>query len=423
VDGAVVETQEGYSYPASFYGAQLWYGSEIPPRETILGTGTPLPPGFRTLGTGSFDGLYADSGGISVTFKVPAAAHPTSIRIPNVTSTIDLTAASGPSPQIPTDHSPEGFLSIKSMSGQQLISQPGGITITATGECINWDAGLYNTRCGGFVYKVVNSDKFSVSSAVISLPTVVVYFSNGRIQISGPDSLSWGIMVNYQKVNVSALSNNQLSFSIGPGLDDTLNIPYYDWNNGLKPLFLMVIPPGTSIKQGMATPTIYSTSVLAGTNITDTTSVQSTTPATDLSATVVNLALSQVGKTQGTGVFQGIPWVDSQYTYCDKFVSAVLSAAFNKPVYSNYASGYVTAYAHYLAQKSLIKQGTPPKGAIVYYGPTSTNENCGHVGIADGNGNLISVYTISTGVKKADLNSMGAPILGWLYPGEYFSTN
>jgi len=142
----------------------------------------------------------------------------------------------------------------------------------------------------------------------------------------------------------------------------------------------------------------------------------------DLSSTVVNLALGQVGKTIGTGYFAGIPWVKNGDTYCDTFVSAILSAAWGKPISNPYYSGYATAYDHYLAQKALIQQGTPPQGAIVYYGETPTNYEDGHVGIADGKGNLISVYTVKDGVTRDSLNSMGAPILGWIYPSEYFST-
>lgn len=150
-------------------------------------------------------------------------------------------------------------------------------------------------------------------------------------------------------------------------------------------------------------------------------SANNITPRPDLSNTVVNLASGQIDKIQGTGVFEGIPWVDGGETYCDKFVSAVLSAANNKPLSKSYASGYSTAFQHYQAHQSLIKQGTPPTGAIVYYGQTTTNKNSGHVGIADGQGNLISVYTVSTGVKRINLNNMGAPILGWINPDEYFS--
>ena len=137
---------------------------------------------------------------------------------------------------------------------------------------------------------------------------------------------------------------------------------------------------------------------------------------TELASLVVNLALGQVGNKQGTGEFAGIPWVDSKNTYCDKFVSAVLSVALGNTVSSLYYSGYADAYADYTAQQqlSVINQGTPPKGAIVFYEQdNNANEGDGHVGIADGDGKLISVTTINNGVTHDLIDSMGASMLGW----------
>ena len=145
--------------------------------------------------------------------------------------------------------------------------------------------------------------------------------------------------------------------------------------------------------------------------------------STELGDKVVELASGQIGQTYGSGIFEGVPWVEGNYTYCDRFVSAVLTAASGKSLSIPYHSGYNTAFEHYLTHYSLVKQGSPPKGTIVYYGRSKVNNEAGHVGIADGSGNLISVLDKTRGVDKAGLNQMGAPLLGWIYPAEYYVVN
>ena len=90
----------------------------------------------------------------------------------------------------------------------------------------------------------------------------------------------------------------------------------------------------------------------------------------------------------------------------------------------SYASGYADAYADYTAQQqlSVINQGTPPKGAIVFYQESSTTDEPGHIGIADGEGNLISVLTDTQGVTHSSDN-IGKPKLGWIFPNEYIFGN
>jgi len=92
------------------------------------------------------------------------------------------------------------------------------------------------------------------------------------------------------------------------------------------------------------------------------------------------------------GEFSGIAWADKKYTY-DK---------------------------DYQAHKDRIKSGDPPKGAVVYYGKHPENEDCGHVGIADGQGKAISVVSKTNGVLKKPLKGFfKAELLGWIYPEEW----
>lgn len=100
-----------------------------------------------------------------------------------------------------------------------------------------------------------------------------------------------------------------------------------------------------------------------------------------------------------------------------------MAVASGKSVSEDYHSGYNTAFDHYssqLAQGVLIKSGNPPKGAIVYFGPTSYNDMGGHVGISDGEGNIISVVDITNGVEILPLTAdFKAPLLGWITFEEY----
>jgi len=135
---------------------------------------------------------------------------------------------------------------------------------------------------------------------------------------------------------------------------------------------------------------------------------------------IVELAKSQIDRKEGSGPFEGLVWADSEYTYCDRFVSAVMTVASGKPLYER--KGYLTAFDDYSAHEGLIKSGEPPKGAVVYYGPTPYNSMGGHVGISDGEGNIISVVDITNGVKISSLTAdFKAPLLGWITYKEYES--
>lgn len=107
----------------------------------------------------------------------------------------------------------------------------------------------------------------------------------------------------------------------------------------------------------------------------------------------LNWARSQLGATGWNG-------------WCDRFVANA---------YGRSNSGYATAYAHYLdmSRRGLIhKTGTPPAGALVFYGRAGVNGNAGHVQISEGNGSYIT--TAST-VRRVNLTWPGAPYLGWSY--------
>jgi hypothetical protein len=134
---------------------------------------------------------------------------------------------------------------------------------------------------------------------------------------------------------------------------------------------------------------------------------------------VIELASGQIGTTQGAGAFSGLVWADSQFTYCDRFISSVVTLALGMSLSDR--KGYEDALKDYAAHKHLIRHGNPPRGAIVYYSGAQANAELGHVGIADGSGNLISVINRTDGVKRAGLDQMAAPILGWIYPSEYYS--
>ncbi|MCG2718790.1 MAG: hypothetical protein L6408_08160 [Nanoarchaeota archaeon] len=134
---------------------------------------------------------------------------------------------------------------------------------------------------------------------------------------------------------------------------------------------------------------------------------------------IVELAKSQIGKLTGDGPFASLIWADSEITYCDRFVSAVMTVASGKPLSER--KSYDTAYDDYIAHKDLIKSGEPPEGAVVYYRKHKENWNCGHVGIFDGEGNIISVVNRTKGVDITPLNYFRAPLLGWVTFKEYKS--
>lgn len=96
-----------------------------------------------------------------------------------------------------------------------------------------------------------------------------------------------------------------------------------------------------------------------------------------------------------------------------------MTVASGKPLSER--KSYPTAYDDYIAHENLIKSGEPPKGAVVYYGKHKENWNCGHVGISDGEGNIISVVNRTKGVDITPLNYFSAPLLGWVTFKEYKS--
>jgi hypothetical protein len=72
------------------------------------------------------------------------------------------------------------------------------------------------------------------------------------------------------------------------------------------------------------------------------------------------------------------------------------------------------AAAQRLASQGLMHQGTPPVGALVYFGPSPDNEFDGHVGIALGGGQFRSITAL--GLADAPLAGWQAPFLGWVNP-------
>jgi hypothetical protein len=153
----------------------------------------------------------------------------------------------------------------------------------------------------------------------------------------------------------------------------------------------------------------------------------------DMADLIVELAESQRDKLTGVDQFEGITWADSEYTYCDRFVSAVIKVAAGGTVSKGYKSGYDDAYEDYvkhkdIADKNLIEYGKPEKndkGAIVFFNKHEENGGFGHVGIYDGEGNIISVVDKEKGVDILRLDSFEAPLLGWIsfedYKGEILS--
>ena len=130
------------------------------------------------------------------------------------------------------------------------------------------------------------------------------------------------------------------------------------------------------------------------------------------------MAESQINHIVGVEELSGIAWADKKYIYCDRFVGAVITMARSGEKLSH--SGYETADKDYQAHKDRIKSGNPPKGAVVYYGKHPENGDCGHVGIADGQGKVISVVSKTNGVLKKPLKGFfKAELLGWIYPEEW----
>ena len=148
-------------------------------------------------------------------------------------------------------------------------------------------------------------------------------------------------------------------------------------------------------------------------------------PEPNIALEIVGLAKSQIGNLTGDGTFADMspkePWADSNYTYCDRFVSAVMTVASGKPLSER--KGYPTAYDDYIAHEGLIKSGEPSKGAVVYLDKHAENTfegvAYGRVGIYDGEGNIISVLDKTNGVSIVPLKNFRAPLLGWVTFKEY----
>jgi hypothetical protein len=125
------------------------------------------------------------------------------------------------------------------------------------------------------------------------------------------------------------------------------------------------------------------------------------TPPATPAQQAVNWALARVGQP----VYQG---------YCLSFV------------YDAYGSAGVNIGAAPTAVDWWNQHGghhpgdtAPPLGALVFWGPTAYN-SAGHVGLALGNGQVVSSEERSTTVIHtfaiADRNAAGYPYLGWIMP-------
>jgi hypothetical protein len=100
-------------------------------------------------------------------------------------------------------------------------------------------------------------------------------------------------------------------------------------------------------------------------------------------------------------------WGSGSNTLCELYVEQVTGIG-NQGVTAD-------AAAQRLAGLGLLKPGTPPAGALVYFGPSPDNEFDGHVGIALGGGQFRSITV--AGLADAPLAGWGAPYLGYVLPG------
>jgi len=151
----------------------------------------------------------------------------------------------------------------------------------------------------------------------------------------------------------------------------------------------------------------------------------------NLAEEVVRLASSQINKTKGDGEFVGLIWADADVTYCERFVSAIITIASGKNIseqkirYSTAAADKGTRHSLPRANPSidLIKESEePPKGAVVYLGRVKGDiENCygGYVGISDGKGNVISAVNATQGVLSKPIKSFNFNRYGWIFPEEW----
>ena len=119
-------------------------------------------------------------------------------------------------------------------------------------------------------------------------------------------------------------------------------------------------------------------------------------------------AFSQIGKTHDGNMW----WVSSRYTYCARLVRA----SFDKP--GKFASA-IKMYNHYNNLGLVEKYKKPTKGDVIFYAKHKSNGYYGHVGISDGNGNVISVYAIRTGVNLMPYRNFSANYLGFVKADDY----
>jgi len=126
-------------------------------------------------------------------------------------------------------------------------------------------------------------------------------------------------------------------------------------------------------------------------------------------------AESQLYKKSGNIDGKHYVWADSDWTYCARFIRAV----FGKD--GKYSSA-IDMYNHY-NNLGLVKKEYPiNKGDVVFLGKHSENHNYGHVGIADGEGNIISVVNKTDGVLKRPISAFKAPFAG-VVPATNFYNN
>ena len=165
--------------------------------------------------------------------------------------------------------------------------------------------------------------------------------------------------------------------------------------------------------------------------------ISSTKDYFPLAEEVVRLASSQINKTKGDGKFTGLIWADAYCTYCERFVSAVITVASGKKI-SEQKVKYSTAITDYFTRcisswvsdqpLCLLKESEePPKGAVVYFVGSIRGdirgdlENCygGYVGISDGKGNVIGAINATQGVLSKPIKSFEATGYGWIFPEEW----
>ena len=137
----------------------------------------------------------------------------------------------------------------------------------------------------------------------------------------------------------------------------------------------------------------------------------------------VQNAINNIGKTSGNTVWNGVnrgiqTWADAKTTYCARFVRE----CFGKDL----AEGYGTANDFYKHYEKLIKgvDSNPSFGSVTFYDYFEGDINYGHMGIVDGDGNVISALHKSTkpnpGVcKTPGLEIGGTKYRGWVTADEY----